>query len=423
LVYRNLALIALLLAAISAPVMAGGSVFSGNGVGEQLVGGGTRAQGLGGGGLGLADSMSFNSDNPALSAYSVRTLLRMAGQVGVWETSANGRKDSDGEFVWQDFFVYFPVLKSWRMGLGAVPRNHMDLRLFENRTAIFQDTAHTRSDTVHFEEQDAWQGSRVDLRFENSVKVSDKLAVGLSTAYILLRNERDRTLALPSVEANSYYYGVGYSEIETFRGFSFGLGGYYEATPKLGLGLVYRPRIPGHWDYTNSKGGGTTIHRSRSGDAPGEIDFGACYKLSPRFVGVGDVRAGQWAAGDLGIISDSAGTITPENPLFVSVGFERMAGKAPAATGFETWAYRAGLYYRKHYWPLRNGAAVSDYAVTAGLSVPIAGHAGWLHIAAEGGMRGQDETKLGAKETFFRGSLQLEMSETWFERTKPRIPK
>ena len=92
-------------------------------------------------------------------------------------------------------------------------------------------------------------------------------------------------------------------------------------------------------------------------------------------------------------------------------------------TGFDTWGYRAGLYYRKNYWPLRDGVPVEDYGVTAGLSIPVAGHSGWIHVAAEGGMRGRDESKLGATETYFRGSLQIEISETWFQRTKPRAPK
>ena len=398
-------------------------MFSGNGVGEPIVGGGTRAQGFGGGGFGLADSMGFNSDNPALAAFSRRVLLRMSGQFGLWSTSSSGQKDTDSEFLWKDFFVYFPVLRTWRIGLGAVPQTHMDLRLFQNRVGIFQDTSSAITDTVHYEEQDSWQGSRVDLHFDNSVLVSDRLALGLSSAYILERNERDRSLVMPQVVLNSYYYGVNYTEIETFRGFTFGVGGYCEVSSKLGVGAVFRPRMPGHWDYTLSKGSGPQLTRSRSGHSPGEVDLGATYQFAPRFMGVADVRAGQWGEGDLGIIADTLGTIKPTNPLFLSVGFERMAGRSPQFTGFDTWGYRAGLYYRKQYWPERDGVPVEDYAVTAGVSIPVANHSGWVHVAAEGGMRGRDETKLGAKEAFFRGSLQLEMGETWFQRTKPRAPK
>jgi hypothetical protein len=116
-------------------------VFSGNGIGEQIVGGGTRSQGLGGGGLALVDSMGFNSDNPALAAFSLRTLIRMSGQFGIWETSSGGHKDTDAEFLWKDFFVYFPVTKAWRIGVGATPQMRMNVRIFENKVAQFADTS------------------------------------------------------------------------------------------------------------------------------------------------------------------------------------------------------------------------------------------------------------------------------------------
>ena len=419
-VYRILLLVALSGAVTITPAVAGGSIFSGNGIGEPVVGGGTRAEGLGGGAFGLADSMSFNSDNPALSAFTEHTLLRMAGQVGIFETSSAGMKDTDGQFVWQDFRVYFPVMKRWRLGIGATPRTQQDLKLFANRTAIFGSAA---GDTVPYEDRDAWTGGRTDLMIDNAFRLSDKLAVGLSTGYIILRNDRTRLLDMPTVDPYNYYLPVSFDESETFRGFTFILGGYYSVTPSLGVGAAFRPRFNGHWDYELTKAGGATESSSRDGKSPGEVDLGISYKVSPRVVGVVDVRSGQWKKGDLGIIADSAGLDNPVSPLFVSLGFERPAGHTPQLTGFDLWSYRGGLYYRKNYWPLTNGLAVEDYGVTGGISMPVAEEAGWLHLALEGGLRGTDETKLGAKEMYWRGSLQLEMSETWFHRTRPRIPK
>jgi hypothetical protein len=254
--------------------------------------------------------------------------------------------------------------------------------------------------------------------------LSDKLAIGLSTAYAIVRDERNRALLLPGISGHAYYDSLAYDEVETFRGFSFGLGGYYAPSPRLGIGMVFHPQMPGHWDYSLTRsGGGAPLTRSRSGHSPGEFALGAAYRFSSRYVLVGDLRAGQWQAGDLGIIADTAGTITPVNPVFLSAGIERMAERALTHTGLETWGYRAGLYYRKHYWPLRNGTPVEDFGVTGGLSIPVAGHSSWLHVAAESGLRGKDEAKLGAKETYFRGSVQLEVSETWFQKTRPRIPK
>jgi hypothetical protein len=403
-----------------APAMAGGSIFSGNGIGEQVVGGGTRAQGLAGGAFGFADSMSFNSENPALSAFTERTLLRMSGQVGIYETSSAGMKDTDGEFLWNDFRIYFPVMKMWRLGLGATPRNQQDLKLFANHTAIFSGAS---LDTVHYEERDVWTGGRTDLMLDNSFRLSEKLAVGLSTGYILLHNDRTRMLDMPNVPDHNYYLSASYDESETFRGFTFIFGGYYSVTPKLGIGASYRPRFNGHWDYQLTKAGSASESSNRDGKSPGEVDVGISYKLSQRVVGVADLQSGQWKKGDLGIIADSAGVNNPVNPLFVSLGFERLAGHPPQLTGFELWGYRGGLYYHKNYWSLVNGVPVEDFGATGGISIPVADDAGWLHVALEGGFRGRDEAKLGATETYWRASVQLEMSETWFHRTRPRIPK
>lgn len=168
---------------------------------------------------------------------------------------------------------------------------------------------------------------------------------------------------------------------------------------------------------------GFTSEANRKGDRPGEVRIGGSYLLNKRLNMVADLAAGQWSKGDLGYLADSAGVIKPESPLFVSIGFERMAGKVLTTAGFDTWGLRGGLYYRKHYWPLRNSTAVTDMAVTAGLSIPVASHSGWIHIALEGGLRGADEKKLGAKETFMRAGVQLEISEKWFDRPKPRLPK
>jgi hypothetical protein len=66
---------------------------------------------------------------------------------------------------------------------------------------------------------------------------------------------------------------------------------------------------------------------------------------------------------------------------------------------------------------------VDDIAATGGISIPVAAGDGWIHFAGELGLRGQDETKLGAREFFARGSLQLEISESWFQRAQPRQPK
>ncbi|MBU1983245.1 hypothetical protein KJ815_02430 [bacterium] len=401
------------------PAFAGGSIFSPNGVGEELPSGGVRAIGLGGAGIGLADSMSFHSGNPALIAFTPRTLFRMSGHIGWWGTSADGRHDADAETVWRDFGLYFPVSSRWSVGIAANPSRHVDLNTFSQRIAQFNDT-----NFVHYEMRDVWQGSTVDLRLENGVRLCDKVAVGLSVVYTILNNSSKHTIDLDQIVRSSYYLDAASRQNETFRGWTADVGVHVQPTARLGIGIVYRPRSTGEWTYEFEKSRSDSIARhERSGGSPGYVKAGISYRFSPRVVGVMDVQSGQWSSDDLGALADVESPGTVVNPLFLSFGVERLPERSAIRSGFTNWGLRSGAFYRKHYWPKRNGAVVEDVGITFGLSAPLVASTAYLHWANEIGFRGLDENKLGAKETFFRTALEIEVSEKWFQRTRPRIPK
>lgn len=397
-------------------------MFSANGVGEDIVAGGVRAQGLAGGGFGLADSAGFNSSNPALAAFLTRSALRVGGQVGFWSTTAGGRTDADAEFIWKDFALYFPVSPKWTVGIGASPRRQMDIKTFAPRRASFYHPEDDSIYTVDYEERDAWHGSTVDLRLDNTYRIHDRLAIGLSLQYVVARNERRRTLDFPTQVTNDYYFDAAFRESEVYRGWSPVIGLYYAPHAKLGLGAAFRPRGNGDWDYEFQKFGSTVPVKShRSGQDPADVRAGFSYHWRPRLLVVGDVRAAFWTRDCFGPLSDAG--FAPENPLFLSAAVERLPGQAPRFSGWQTWALRGGIYYRKHYWPLRNAQAVEDLGLSCGLSAPLAAARGLIHWSMEAGQRGMDESALGAKETYFRTALQIELGEKWFERSRPRTPR
>jgi hypothetical protein len=264
----------------------------------------------------------------------------------------------------------------------------------------------------------------VDWRVDNAFRFGERWAAGLSAVYTTLRNERERTLDMEQVVSRSYYFDTEYSEAERFSGWSVVGGLYVTPAQKWGLAVTFRPRSSGRWTYTMNKlGSDSTVKINRRGDTPGEVRLGVSYRPAKRLVAVADVQLGQWSQGDLGVMADRAALPAPENPLFISAGVERLTGHPPLYSGWQNWAFRGGAYYRRHYWPLRSKQAVEDVAVTAGFSVPMNGMQTWLHVAIESGLRGLDEEKLGARELFLRTSLQMEFSEKWFQRTRPRLPK
>ncbi|MFZ5434044.1 MAG: hypothetical protein ACOZB3_09755 [Calditrichota bacterium] len=418
-VHRITILILIAIISLAPAAWAGGSIFSANGVGEQSTTGGARAAGLGGGGYGLADSISFNSSNPALAAFLKRTSVRMCGQIGFWHTTGVNNSDADAEFSWKDFRLYFPITNRWKLGFGAEPTQQTDLNTFAQRTAIFGDTS-----TVHYEQRDVWVGSTVELRIDNALQLSEKAALGIGAVYIIHRSSWTHTLDFDAISGTSHYIDAAYRNTETFRGWTADLGAFLQVTPKLGIGAVYRPRISGDWTYEVEKSNSDSLVKSEHrSNAPGFVKLGISYNLKSRLIGVVDVQYGQWASNDKVEQADLGRGGEPINPLFVSCGLERTAGRSAVQTGFYNWGIRGGLFYRQHYWSKVNNTAVEDLGVTFGLSMPLTGSQAFLHWANEFGMRGMDEQKLGAKETYFRTSLQIELTEKWFERSRRRIPR
>ena len=411
--FRTTIAAALFLFMFASTAGAGGSIFSGNGIGEQQVGGGIRALGLGGGGLGLRDSMSFNSLNPGLVAFVPRTTMRMGGEIGFWNTTSNGLTDSDGEMTWKDLRLYVPLTSRWKFGAGLEPVFRQDLHTIGTRSANFPTDS---ADVQDYEERVTWTGSTADVRLDNSYRVSDRLGIGVSAIYTVQHNERNTIIEF----ADDDYLASRFTQTTTFRGWSFAVGMYGGIGEKLGFGGYYRPSLDGKWteELTKSETD-SVVKRSETRSAPGEFALGLSYKLSPSFTGVADVTVGQWSRGDFGLTN----TIEPESPMFVSVGVERLARRTPLYSGFDLWGYRAGLFYRSHYWATATGDPVTDIGLSLGTSIPIAKSSGWLHWAAEVGQRGMDEEKLGATESFFRFSFQVEIGETWFQRRAPRTPQ
>jgi len=400
-------------------LQAGGSIFSANSVGEQMVAGGTRAAGLGGGGYGLSDSIAFNSENPALAAFVTKATFRVAGQFGYWQSSSGGRNDTDGETVWKDLRLYLPMSSKWRLGFGAEPRERVDLNTFGDHAAMFGDTS-----LVHYEERNVWQGGNIELRIDNAFLLGERAAVGVGMVYSILDNSSTHTLDFDNVSETSYYRDAAYGQTETYRGWTADVGAFWQATSCLGIGAAYRPRASGNWTFEFEKNGADSLlKRNKRGELPGHVLFGLSYLLSSRVIGVADMQLGQWKAGDLGAQENITDTRKPENPLFLSVGIERMIGRSVVKPGLNNWGLRGGLYYRKHYWPLENGSAIEDLGVSLGVSAPLSGSQSFLHWAIELGKRGMNENKLGASETFIRSSLEIEVTENWFVRTRPRIPK
>jgi len=382
---------------------AGGSIYGANGLGETLPPGGTRAAGLAAGGLALPDSQGANFSNPALLGLIERTQVRFGGRLAFWSTTNAGETDADADAGIGEFQLCFPLSSIWKFGFGFVPTRQMDIKTFEWKT----------TGTQTYEERTRFSGGEAEAQIINAFKFSPRFSVGVTVGYVFRRYERWTIINFQS----SKWQDTEFHFDDSWRGWATTIGAIYQPHSNLSLGVLYHPRLEGNWttqfSYSNQD---SVAEDEETGSGPGEWGAGAAFRFAQRWMLVGDVRAGLWQQGDLG----PRDTRTPENPLWLSVGVERMALYKTRLSPFEKWGYRAGLFYRKQYWPEQNGETVMDFGGTIGVTIPAPEQRGFLHLAAEVGKRGNEN--YGAEETFFRFSLMLEATESWFIRPEPRLP-
>ncbi|MBI5059328.1 hypothetical protein HZB60_06055 [candidate division KSB1 bacterium] len=392
--------------------------------------GGARAEGVGGGLFGLRDSVSFNTSNPALAAFARRTMIRMGGTVGFWSTTSNGETDADAESIWKDFALYVPVAKRWVSGLCIEPQRKMDLNLFTRKTAYFEGPMGGGYTEQEYEERSKWAGSTIALRLNNAYQINDRFAAGLSLNYLLEHNELTQRLDFDTAG----YRDVGYSQILNYRGWSATLGLHGQVTPELGIGLFYTPRSTGRWTIESEKSDDdSTLQAEQDGSYPGELGLGVAYQFRKGWTGLLDARIGQWDAKDLAVRFGRS-TSSPETPVWLSAGFERKLIPVITDQKGGLAGFRGGVFYRSHYWakegrnPYEHQPAimtssfdpVRDVGLTAGASMFVNSGGGLIHGAVEVGQRSGGKIGADTKEAFFRTSIQIEISEKWFQRRNPR---
>lgn len=425
-VLRRFAMLSCVL--FSVPVFAGGSIFSANGHGEQLQTGGIRAEGLAGGGLGIIDSVSFNTSNPAALAFARNATIRIGMMTGIWSTTVNGETDTDGESVWKDFRIVLPVASDkWVFGFGIDPAQRMDVKLFERGTASFPD-----GNVQDFENRVSWLGSAVDVRLDNGYRINDKFSVGVGASFRFLHEDYEQTIDFDTAG----YRDIAYLQTIEYRGWAFSLGAQYQVSPKLGIGAYFKPRSSGNWTHDYKKGStDSTLDSKSSGKAPGEFGAGVALKLKKGYMLVGDVKYGMWDEGDEsevfgspvqgGHIPEFLGGVT-RKPLWISFANERVLERGlEAKSGISAW--RGGIFYRTHYWAIPYNMNDNqthqnrDIGVTLGGSIFVASGSGLIHGALELGQRSQIDT-YGEKtsENFGRLLFQIEIAEKWFQKSKRR---
>lgn len=404
----------------TAQVFAGGSMFGAQPTLDPLQTGGVRSVGLGGAGLAIWDSLGMHADNAAQIGAITGTTLRAGLFSGLFSTSDNSETDTDGEFGWQPFRLYFKVHPRYKIALGVDPIRRVDVRTFGQDSLAFEsDTG-----TVYqpFESRRRWQGSGTDIRLDNAVVISNKMSVGASVGFLSDYLEIRHTLDFPTVTSGAGARDVEYSDRQRFNGFWGGLSVLAQPSSKFTIGAFWRSQASGDWDYERSVNhGGLNLFSETSGDRPGAFGAGVGYQWSRAWAAYADFRQQSWSVKNYGPLFESSG-LRDADATAIMLGVEKRGGTRITDEGFDRWDYRAGVAYRLQPWHVYDATKSGDVTETAlslGITLPMAQNAGKLNLALELGQRIPQEVDI--TENFARFYMQVDMHERWFQRERRKL--
>jgi hypothetical protein len=246
------------------------------------------------------------------------------------------------------------------------------------------------------------------------------LAIGTSLNYLFGSIDDARIFSPLNGPGGGTSYAGGVSTTTmTLHGLTMSLGGQFS-----GFGNISQSLSPFSFGFVVTTRGNLKTERQTTYDFLTERDtipaarerltipvaygFGLAYQPSDRYLLAADYYAQQW--GD----ASFNGIDPPEirNSFRVGIGGERLPER-DATKWLARLVYRLGFYYHSTYYKINN-EPINEWGVTGGLAIPLFGDAR-LNTAFEYGNRGTTNSGL-VKDTFFRMTLSVTLSEPWFQR-------
>lgn len=357
-------IIAILLLSFQA-VIAGGSVFGPQPTGVPAVTGGVRVVGLGAG-LAIQDSLGIHSDNAAAAVNLTGTVLRAGVQSGLYTVSDKDKSDSDTEFGWQAFRLYLNIHSRYKMGFGIDPVSTTDFRTYRRDTLSYLGDSGTEYEI--YEDRAFWKGSSVNIRWDHALKISNKLAIGATAAFLTNYREINNTLDFypldpDEAKADSVQRGrdVYYHDVQRFKGFWGGLSLLAAPTEKLSIGAYWNSQAGGNWQTEQTINNGREFSTDNtSGSRPGEFGVGVGYRWTRQWASYVDVKQQSWKVKQFGPLYEDKG-LDKTDAFAVMLGAEKLGGTRITDEGFDRWDYRAGVAFRKQPWQVITPSGTGRY--------------------------------------------------------------
>jgi hypothetical protein len=394
------------------------SPFSATGLGDQYGSGLNQNLGMGGVGVSNYSYWRINNMNPALLVFNRLTSfqLGLVGEQRTQTSSTNDVTEKSGNGNLNYLALAIPIkLGKWTAAAGLQPYSRLNYRLSYQETVGANIVTNTESGT----------GGVNGAYISNGVAINESISVGLKGTYLfgstdnLFTNVVNAvtTVVSPAIRETTFVKGFQLSPAVSVH-----LDSLLGANYLLNFGAVY--------DFGTTLNAKFSQWQGRYGslgnilDSTTLINEASSTVRLPQAIAVG-VSFGnsyKWILGLDGYYADYSGyrDITGSNPYGsnlwrISGGFEITPDPQSLTSYLKRATYRTGVSLENSPY-LVNGAAVRDFGITFGLSLPVS-RSSSLDLGLKLGKKG-DKTVNTIEENYLKLYFGITFNDQWFIKRK-----
>ncbi len=383
----------------------------------------TKLQSMGGISVAVSDPYIVNMANPAsYASFDSATMVFQSGILGGTKALKNTTTSASSNYATLSHVsIGFPILKWWRMSMGATPYSKTG---YDTRVSKYVDGYGNMTNN-------RWGKGGLNLYFiGNGFRLGKNLRVGVNVNYLSGNVSMYNLVYQPD---SAFILGTKVENYTRVSDFIYDWGLQYDIhlkqKKKLTLGLVYSNKVNvkayrSLLSTTLTGGYGVNPDKTRdtiqySPDERGNIvipqRFGAGinYSEEGKWMVGADFKMQQWRQ-----YSYFGATDSLQNEWKVALGGEYTPVHSSISPLRKRITYRMGAYYTKSYLHL-NGVSISEFAISTGVKFPFKRSLTNINLGIEVGSRGTLQNNL-IKETFFNFSFGINIVEHWFYKRKYR---
>ncbi|HOD09227.1 MAG TPA: hypothetical protein PLH25_05220 [Flavobacterium sp.] len=353
----------------------------------------------------FADSIHVNLQNPAQFASLKLTSFAIGGSYLTTKFKTESQEEKARRTTLDYLAIGIPSGK-FGFGFGLIPY-----------TAVGYKISQTTTDQNPTTTQYKGIGGMNKVFFGTAYKITKNINIGAEAQYNFGSIETTSFRFLDDIQ-----YGTNEENISEVEGFSFTTGLTIQQKVKSKYtyfgSLVYSPETD------------LTIRNQRTIRVNNDVDEqpvqNSTFKSPSKFaIGSGFGIVKKWLIGaevtmqstsDLKNRFDDIVGVTFENSTRYSFGGYFIPNYNSYSSYLKRVTYRAGLRYENTGMILRN-KSIEDFAVTAGLGLPLGGTFSKINVGLEIGKRGTVYNNL-VEENYINLSIGLSLSDRWFVKRK-----